>query len=550
VSLRARFILIAMGALVPLLALGLLLVARANYSGEALLQSQLGERVEAAAAQLDSRWNDVNSDLLLIGENEPARLALLGPPVGTPDDAAPEFVQRTYAAMTDVEEVIVRDLTGAVRWHLRARNGATGGSVSSPTSSVVSPSITVRIALRDLVNNAPLATLEARLPVAVLVPGISLTESRTGPLLAVMLPDGTLFAPPASNPAIFRSASTSAGGQHWLSVRREVLQPPLALVVAAVVDPYVDPFRRTARSGLVALLVAAAVLTLLVIAATRRITQDLERLAVAAEAVSGGDIDQQIEVRHSDEIARVARAFNTMTESLRDTLSFLAEREALAAVGEFAAELAHEVRNPLTSMRLDLQRLEEGDQHPEATRVIAGRALRQIARLEHVVGGALRVARGARSELRPIELLGVIEAAVRATEAEFAHRGVKLSIDAGAGSAILPQGDHAALEQLFANLLVNAAQALPPGGAVCVTIESGQASACVVVADNGPGMTSEQIEQARSPFYSTKRDGTGLGLAIARRIAALHGGSITLESVPGEGTRVLVYLPWRSESEG
>ena len=104
-------------------------------------------------------------------------------------------------------------------------------------------------------------------------------------------------------------------------------------------------------------------------------------------------------------------------------------------------------------------------------------------------------------------------------------------------------GDAIALEQLLLNLLLNSAQAMGPGGRASVVVDIDGSDVRVVVTDTGGGISAEDLEHVLDPFFSTKADGTGLGLPIARQVAAAHGGSLKIESVPGEGTRVEVRLP-------
>jgi signal transduction histidine kinase len=104
-------------------------------------------------------------------------------------------------------------------------------------------------------------------------------------------------------------------------------------------------------------------------------------------------------------------------------------------------------------------------------------------------------------------------------------------------------GDPLALEQLFLNLLLNSAQALPRGAHAAIALDVDGAEWRVVVSDTGRGISAEDLEHVLDPFFSTKADGTGLGLPIARQIAAAHGGALRIESVPGVGTRVEVRFP-------
>jgi signal transduction histidine kinase len=231
----------------------------------------------------------------------------------------------------------------------------------------------------------------------------------------------------------------------------------------------------------------------------------------------------------------------------REITHEFAQREALAAVGEFASELAHEVRNPLTAIRLDLQRVEEAAGDETTVRGIVPRVLRQIERLDRAVSGALRVARSGSTTAQAIELADVLESARRAAEPEFNHRRATLSVDSTTAKCIALDGDAGALEQMFLNLLINASHALPPGGEARVATSERDGVVEVTVTDNGGGMSPQQLERVQEPFRSTKRDGTGLGLKIARRIATSHRGELALESGIGKGTTVRVTLPRRAD---
>jgi signal transduction histidine kinase len=219
-----------------------------------------------------------------------------------------------------------------------------------------------------------------------------------------------------------------------------------------------------------------------------------------------------------------------------------AHREALAAVGEFASELSHEVRNPLTSVRLDLQRVEESLDRPDAVRGIISRVLRQIDRMDRAVTGPLRVARGGSIEAKPVDLREVLESAGRAAEPEMAQRGARSSLDVDPPGTFRINGDAGALEQLFLNLLLNAAQASAPGGLVRVSARQWNGGVEVKIEDEGRGMTPDELSRIERPYRSSRKDGTGLGLKIARRVVASHGGVMEVNSIAGVGTTVSVKL--------
>jgi len=300
-------------------------------------------------------------------------------------------------------------------------------------------------------------------------------------------------------------------------------------------------------------------------------TRSLGSLASAADAVARGELEHALQSPGDDEIGRVAAAFNLMTANLRRTLRQLADRQALAAVGEFAASLSHEIRNALTSIRLDMQVAGEHLPLDPDVREPHARALQEIGRLEETVTGALRLARSGKTERKTLDLTGPLEAAVHSARPEFARHGAELAARFGA-HPIIVTADPASLEQLFLNLLLNAAQALAPGQRAFVDVDRGSGGSeppdrrvnagdsgqeaggpgnegedpgtvIVSIRDEGPGIPKGIRDRAFEPFYSTRAEGTGLGLPIARRIVQAHGGRIDIESEPGGGCTVVVTLP-------
>jgi signal transduction histidine kinase len=173
---------------------------------------------------------------------------------------------------------------------------------------------------------------------------------------------------------------------------------------------------------------------------------------------------------------------------------------------------------------------------------LLGRALAEIDRLESTVTGALRIARSGSLTLSKIDLRQPLRAAMDAATPVFSKRHACLQRWEAPAEPLLVHGNASALEQLFLNLLLNAAEALPPGGRAYATVEETKASVRVLVRDEGPGIAADMLERIREPFFTTKEDGTGLGLSIGQRIARAHGAELVLESTPGAGTAASVVL--------
>jgi two-component system sensor histidine kinase AtoS len=167
-------------------------------------------------------------------------------------------------------------------------------------------------------------------------------------------------------------------------------------------------------------------------------------------------------------------------------------------------------------------------------------------RLNETVSDTLRLARSGALGSSPISLNEPVRAAVAAAGPIFKHHRARLEVDLGP-TTLNVNGDSGALEQVFLNLLQNAAQALgPDGGNVTLTGSAEKGGIAISLQDDGAGMTAGVMEQVFEPLFSTRPEGTGLGLTIARRIVDAHGGEISFESTPGSGTLVRVWLPLSS----
>ncbi|MFQ5425130.1 MAG: protoglobin domain-containing protein [Phycisphaerae bacterium] len=220
----------------------------------------------------------------------------------------------------------------------------------------------------------------------------------------------------------------------------------------------------------------------------------------------------------------------------------LSESEHLANVGELAAALAHEIKNPLAGISGAIQvlgaDLPEGHPHKEAI----DEALRQIDRLDATVKDLLIYARP-KPPTRTRQKLGeIVERALILFRAEPVFRRVRIGCEGLDGDTQILADEHQ-IQQVITNLMLNAAHACEDGGEVVCRIEPLDDGVRVEVVDNGVGMASEVLDRAFEPFYTTKARGTGLGLPICKRIIDSHGGRIRIDSTVGKGTRIVIELP-------
>ena len=228
--------------------------------------------------------------------------------------------------------------------------------------------------------------------------------------------------------------------------------------------------------------------------------------------------------------------------------------DRLAHVGALAAGLAHEIRNPLNVLSMNLQMLEEEIASGAATdggdaRTYLTALQGEIRRLSNLVNNFLSYARPTQPRFETKDLNRILREICLFVKPEFEVRSLTLRQDL---TPYLPPVDldEALLRQAVMNILINATQVLKPGGKVTVQSRVGpQGEAIVAIEDDGPGIRPEDLEKIFEVFYSTRGGGTGLGLAIVSRVMEAHGGSIRVESEPGKGARFILTLPRRHAAE-
>ena len=218
----------------------------------------------------------------------------------------------------------------------------------------------------------------------------------------------------------------------------------------------------------------------------------------------------------------------------------LREQAALARLGEMAAVVAHEVKNPLTAIKGALQVI--GGRMPVESRerVIIGEVVARVDSLNDIVQDLLVFARPREPQLSPVALRTLIEDTAALLRKDPAQAALQITV---AGVNPVVSLDVEQLRIVFLNLVLNAAQAAGPSGRVAATIGADDLAATVAIADDGPGIPADVRARIFEPFFTTKHRGTGLGLPTAQRVVERHRGSIVVECPAGGGTVVTVMLP-------
>jgi signal transduction histidine kinase len=254
------------------------------------------------------------------------------------------------------------------------------------------------------------------------------------------------------------------------------------------------------------------------------------------------DDDDEAVGAMADQLALVLDAADLLVRTVGVERS-LAHAEKLAAIGELAARMAHEIRNPVTAARSLAQQLAREPTSP-LNAEHADLIVEELERVERQVRDLLRYAQREELRLEPIDLGGLVTVVAGDLAAKAEQAGVTLELDTAPG--IVAPADRDRLRQVMINLIENAIEALanherPRRLALTVGCENG--SARLRVADNGPGIPTAALARLFEPFFSLKPNGTGLGLAIAKRTIDAHGGTIVAESREGEGACFDVVLP-------
>jgi signal transduction histidine kinase len=302
-----------------------------------------------------------------------------------------------------------------------------------------------------------------------------------------------------------------------------------------------------ALSMAIALGAAGLAVALAVFIFTLRTLRPLGVLRKRTRQVAGGEYAQRTGVTSHDEIGDLAREFDAMADAIQERERRLIRSERLATVGRMAAQIAHEVRNPLSSIGLNAELLgdELGPGADEARRLIAS-IIGEVDRLAEITETYLRFARLPRPKLESEDLGVIVRSVIDFSRGELAQDGIELSVDIAPDLPELP-ADEAQLRQALINLVRNAREAMADSPVkrleIGVRADPAAGRLTVRVSDSGAGIAGGDLGKIFDPFFSTKERGTGLGLALVQQIVVDHGGQIEVESGAGRGTTFTIGFP-------
>ena len=324
---------------------------------------------------------------------------------------------------------------------------------------------------------------------------------------------------------------------------------PLAVLLIGSSRAQVVALIRSIRNVGLAVGGAGSLLALLLAGwATARVTRPVKKLAAGAREVARGNWDARVEIESRDEIGELAGAFNQMVRELSEQRDRLVQAERVAAWRELARRLAHELKNPLFPLQITVENLdrakrEHPDQFEEVFRESTATLLAELANLKTIIGRFSDFAKMPTPQFETVDLNDLVRAVLRLLDAQVTASGaIQTETDLDPHLPAI-QADPEQIKRALQNLALNAMDAMPGGGTLRIQTRQYNSTVILEVSDSGQGLTKEECDRLFTPYYTTKQHGTGLGLAIVQSVVSDHGGTISVQSLPGRGATFRIELP-------
>lgn len=281
---------------------------------------------------------------------------------------------------------------------------------------------------------------------------------------------------------------------------------------------------------------------------SRLITKPLNRLVGFTHNLSKGEFGGKVSISSRDEVGELAETFNNLSQELKlyrermeESYKQMLRSEKLTALGRLSAGLAHEIRNPLTSIKVLFQAFKD---NPGLTKDDMEVVLSEIGQMDEILARFLSFARTDEFNLTDTDVNEVIRKVVQLSKYEIKIHSINAVLELGNLPSM--RADRTMLEQAFLNLMINAMEAMPDGGTLTISSKLKNSKAVISVRDTGKGISSDIRDRLFDPFFTTKADGTGLGLSIVYNIVKAHNGDINFRS-NGHGTTFTIEIPITDE---
>ena len=344
----------------------------------------------------------------------------------------------------------------------------------------------------------------------------------------------------AGSAATSTAADADCGTPCLIVYRRIDERPGYAVALVAETAELTAATRAVSRA--IALGAALSTIVVLIIGQfiVRRVTNPIEHLVQFARNLNPENPAGRAAVADG-EVGTLAEAFNSMLDRLQQAQSALVRSEKMGLAGLLAARIAHDIRNPLASIKLQTQLLQARLSDPDDLATLQA-VIHDIRQVESVISDLIELARPGDLNTRPSPVNDVIHDALEQLLPQFTHRKIVVRTTLSPGLPPVPL-DAARFRQALLNILVNASEALPRGGEIVVASRQEDGRVVVDICDDGVGIDPGLLDKVFDPFVSTKREGVGLGLVNAKAVVEAHGGDVRLSARQPKGTCARITLP-------
>ena len=559
-TLRSRIVALYLGlAVVPMIAVAAGSYFQSLRSLTALVEGKLRSASEQIALSITDREREFAASLRVLANSEYAQRVLGARPDAAPSMALPAYLSNSLRrSFVSVE---FRDPSGAARV-LVARD---------PDRAVMDPCVAADLVeVRVPVNIAGVTgELAGLTPFADLLPesALGIRFGRTGETMimdratmSVMYSSRCRSGEPsheASGALTLGDVEELPGAGSYIGFRiagrdvtgavERVPNQPFDVIAAVDMAEFTAPYARAQILFLsIVLLIVAAVGGAFLLLVGRSMGS-LAQLTTAAERIGEGELMPWLPLPVDDEVGKLSYAFAVMMARLKDTMRQNAESRQMAAVGQLASQLSHEIRNPLSSIKLNLQSLERETRNgtvPPDLPALLRICLREINRLNDAVTSVLEFGRPRAVEKRLCHVEGILEESLSLLQPRLRRQNIKVERSRGAGDDVV-FADSDELSGAFLNLLINAIDAMPAGGVLRLRSEQVNGEIRIHVADSGPGIRPDLRDRIFQPFFTTKPSGSGIGLPLAMQVIRSHEGRLYCETTSelAAGAEFIVALP-------
>jgi len=311
-------------------------------------------------------------------------------------------------------------------------------------------------------------------------------------------------------------------------------------------------WKKNRSLGIIISLAALSVLTLIILRLFEKIiNRPIFNLKSRMKKIQEGDFSALVPITKDDEIGDLAGSFNIMITNLEEANNRIEElhdkqmekAEHLASLGEIAAGLAHDIKNPIAGMKGAIEIIHQKTDDHDTNKEVFKEVLIQIDKIDQIIRDLLRYAKPKELYIREVPFEECVDHAVKLAQMQVKNKDIQFHISS-AEKNIQARLDADKIQEVLLNLILNGVAAIPEKGTITINSSTqNNKDLLITVSDDGSGIKEEQLSQIFLPFFTTKSQGTGLGLSICQKTIAAHSGTLEVASEEGKGTTFTILLP-------